>query len=133
MCENVSTLITQQYTVWFMTQAGSVLWAYQTSKLSFCSFDSVLNFGETSFLNHSELCFLAHCIVKVKSMLNEYECSLKPHYDNTLLTPFLQFFTLCFTHWEPQQLTSSQYMHCLISMLTRERCDLRLMTGQDTD
>ena len=58
---------------------------------------------------------------------------LKPHYDNTLLTPLLQLFTLCFNHWEPQQLTASPYVHCLISMLTRERCEWRLMAGKDTE
>ena len=52
---------------------------------------------------------------------------LKPHYDNTLITSFLQFFTLCFNHWKPQQLTASQYVRCLISMLTRERCQQRLI------
>ena len=58
---------------------------------------------------------------------------LKPHYDNTFLTPLLQLSTLCLNHWEPQQLTTSQYVHCLISMLTRERCEQRLMAGKYTD
>ena len=40
---------------------------------------------------------------------------LKPHYDNTLLISMLQLCTLYFNHWESQQLTASQYVHCLIS------------------
>ena len=59
-----------------------------------------------------------------------FKHSLKPY---PLLTSLLQLFILCYNHWESQQLTASQYVHCLISMQTRERCELRLMKGKDTD
>ena len=74
-----------------------------------------------------------NAVLIYRTVTNIKNPALKPHYDITLITPLLQLFTLCFNYWEPQQLTASQYVHCLISMLMRERCVWRLRSSKDTD
>ena len=58
---------------------------------------------------------------------------LKPHYKNSLLTLLLQLCTLCFNHWEPQQLTASQICALFMSLLPRLKCDMRLTERNATD
>ena len=46
---------------------------------------------------------------------------LNSRYDQTSLNP--QVSPPCFNHWWPQQLTSSMYHHCLMSVLLKQRCE----------